>query len=278
MFNWITDRAWEETQKWIYEKLLDAINSFVNIMNNMGAELFSLSWIQAIILFFKYFGWALYVVGLIIAVFDTAIEAQSGKADFKGTAINALKGFFAVNLFTIVPIELYKFCISLQGTLTNSISGMIGGANSIQTSAQEALTAFTGTQGLFYILLLIATAYCIIKIFMQNIKRGGIMLIQIAVGSLYMFSIPRGTSDGFIQWSKRIIGICFTAFMQSTLLIAGLITFKNNMLLGLGIMLAANEVERVAEGFGLDTSTRGNMGGAIHATSAAINVFRTIKR
>ena len=33
-------------------------------------------------------------------------------------------------------------------------------------------------------------AYAVIKVFFANLKRGGILLIQIAVGSLYMFSVP----------------------------------------------------------------------------------------
>ena len=44
-------------------------------------------------------------------------------------------------------------------------------------------------------LLLIAFAYCVIKVFFQNIKRGGILLVQMSVGSLYMFSVPRGSMD-----------------------------------------------------------------------------------
>lgn len=35
---------------------------------------------------------------------------------------------------------------------------------------------------------MIALAYCVVKLFFANIKRGGILLCQIAVGSLYMFS------------------------------------------------------------------------------------------
>ena len=83
---------------------------------------------------------------------------------------------------------------------------------------------------------MIAFAYCVIKMFFANIKRGGILLIQIAVSSLYMFSVPRGYTDGFNQWCKQVIAICLTAFMQTTLLFLGLMTFPNNMLLGLGII------------------------------------------
>lgn len=77
-------------------------------------------------------------------------------------------------------------------------------------------------------------AYAVIKVFFANLKRGGILLIQIAVGSLYMFSIPRGYVDGFVQWMKQVIGLCLTAFLQSTILVAGLMVFKDHALLGLG--------------------------------------------
>ena len=53
-------------------------------------------------------------------------------------------------------------------------------------------------------------------------RSGGILLIQIAVGSLYMFSVPRGYTDGFIQWCTQIIGLCLSAFLQATILVAGL--------------------------------------------------------
>ena len=71
---------------------------------------------------------------------------------------------------------------------------------------------------LFNILTLAAFAYCVIKIFFANIKRGGILLIQMSVGALYMFSVPRGYTDGFNQWMKQVAAICLTAFMQTTLL------------------------------------------------------------
>ena len=131
---------------------------------------------------------------------------------------------------------------------------------------------------LFNILALIAFAYCVIKMFFANIKRGGILLIQIAVGSLYMFSVPRGYADGFNQWCKQVIAICLTAFMQTTLLFLGLMTFPNNMLLGLGIMLAANEVPRIAQQFGLDSSVRVNMMSVVHATTTAVNLTRSVAK
>ena len=128
------------------------------------------------------------------------------------------------------------------------------------------------------LLILIAFAYCVIKVFFANIKRGGILLIQIAVGELYMFSVPRGYADGFNQWCKQIAALCLTAFMQTTLLFLGMLSFQNNMLLGLGIMLAANEVPRIAQQFGLDSSVRVNMSSIVHTTSTAVSIGRAVAR
>ena len=96
------------------------------------------------------------------------------------------------------------------------------------------------------IFLLILMGYAVIKVFFANLKRGGILLIQIAVGSLYLFSVPRGYIDGFVGWCKQVIGLCLTAFLQATVLIAGLMVVKDQALLGLGLMLSAGEIPRIA--------------------------------
>ena len=93
-----------------------------------------------------------------------------------------------------------------------------------------------------------------------------------------MFSIPRGYTDGFDQWMKQVIALCMTAFMQTTLLFLGLMTFSTNMLLGLGVMLSANEVPRIAQQFGLDTSVKVNMMSVVHSTTSAVNLTRSIFR
>ena len=121
---------------------------------------------------------------------------------------------------------------------------------------------------------LILMAYAVIKVFFSNLKRGGILLIQIAVGSLYMFSVPRGYGDGFVQWCKQVIGLCLTAFLQATILVAGLMVFKDHALLGLGLMLSAGEIPRIAGAFGLDTTTKANLTSAVYTAQSAVNIRR----
>lgn len=281
----ISNIIWNTMLQWFYETIYGAVADFFTMMGNMGADIFDLDWIQATIKLFTLFGWALFAAGVVVAAFDVAIEYQCGRANIKTTAINILKGFFACSLIGIVPVELYKFCISLQNTFSHDLSRIFAGTQTLDLAGQSTsvlIGSFSVTNNvemnLFNLLALIAFAYCVIKIFFANIKRGGILLIQMAVGSLYMFSVPRGYADGFNQWMKQIAALCLTAFMQTTLLYLGLLTFPDNMLLGLGIMLAANEVPRIAQQFGLDSSVRVNMMSVVHATSTAVNLTRSVAR
>lgn len=282
----VSNTMWNVFLKWIYTAIYDAIAQFFTSIGNLGVEIFQLSWVEAALKLFMLVGWALFVAGLVVAVFDLAIEYQGqGRVNIRTAALNILKGFFAVSLFTILPVELYKFCVTLQNTFAGDLTRVFAGAQSVGVG-EQSMTVLEGSFAVasqvnfnvFNLLAMIALAYCVIKLFFSNIKRGGILLTQIAVGTLYMFSIPRGYADGFNQWVKQVIALCLTAFMQTTLLFLGLMTFATNMLLGLGIMLAANEVPRIAQQFGLDTSVKVNMMSVVHSTTTAVNMTRALCR
>lgn len=218
-------------------------------------------------------------------MFDVAIEAQSGKASVKTTALNVLKGFFAASLIGVLPVELYVFCISLQNTFAGDLAALFAGEQVSGISGVSLLVLqntfsvgnLTGISVLT-LLSMAAFAYCVVKIFFANIKRGGILLIQMTVGSLYMFSVPRGYTDGFVQWMKQVAALCLTAFLQTTMLFLGLLTFPKNMLLGLGVMLSAGEVPRIAQQFGLDSSAKVSVMNVINTTTRAVSVTRGLMK
>lgn len=294
MFIWdfVADTVLGQIVDWIYSQVVGFLGVFFSMMGNMGADLFEMSWVQSIILFFSYLAWALFATGIVVAGFEYAIESQSGRGNLPGTFQNILKGLLAVSMFTTVPVELYKLSVSLQGSFTAGFTGLgkdIGtAASEIISSLQDAGTwqdaATSGVLGglsgitnpIVMIFILILMGYATIKVFFSNLKRGGILVIQIAVGSLYMISVPRGYLDGFVGWCKQVIALCLTAFLQSTVLIAGLMIIKDHALLGLGLMLSANEIPRIAGQFGLETGTRANISSAVYTAQSAINLSRTV--
>ena len=218
----ISGSIWEVFLQWIYEAVYGAIADFFTLMGDMGIDLFALNWVQACLRLFSMFGWALFVAGLVVAIFDIAIEYQSmHQLNIKRQVMPILFGFLAVNLFTVVPVRLYTFCISTQNVLMHDLAGLFASEishMSLVDVAKQALTVMMGNVSVLSLLALIALGYCVVKIFFANIKRSGILMTQIAVGSLYMFSIPKGYTDGFIQWCKQVIALCVTAFLQMTLL------------------------------------------------------------
>jgi hypothetical protein len=131
---------------------------------------------------------------------------------------------------------------------------------------------------LFSLFFIILFGYCTIKVVFANIKRGGILLCQIAVGSLYLFSVPRGFTDGFYSWMKQVIATCLTAFLQTTILYIGLLTYTQHALLAVGICLSANEVPRIAQMFGLDTSVRVNMMSVSSTVSLGTRAVKAFKK
>ena len=289
IWNFVASAIMYEILDWFYGQFIGFLGNFFEKMGNMGVELFELTWVQAVVQFFSHLGWALFGVSLVVCAFECGIEYSSGRGNIKQTALNILKGFLAVSLFTVAPVRLYALAISLQGTLSRAITGYstIGevatemlsefeGISLVEMTEQHILSFGPITSPLMVVFCIILMAYAIIKVFFANLKRGGLLLIQIAVGSLYMFSIPRGYGDGFFQWMKQVIGLCLTAFLQATILVAGLMVFNTNALLGLGLMLSAGEVPRIAGAFGLDTTTRANIMSAVYTAQAAVNTTKTV--
>ena len=150
MFIWdfVANPIMDALMDWFYSQIVGFLGAFFAQMGNMGAELFELEWVQAVV--------------------------------------------------------LYSLSVALQGTFAQGITGAgsgIGdlGAAILENMESTSLTEIAaaghwgiGTNPLMLIFCIILMAYAVIKVFFANLKRGGILLIQIAVGSLYMFSIPRG--------------------------------------------------------------------------------------
>ena len=276
---------------WIYGQIVGFLGNFFALMGNMGVELFELDWVNAIVLFFSRLGWALFAVSVVVCAFECGIEYSAGRGNLQQSALNVIKGFLAVSLFTVVPVRLYALSVSLQGTFSAGLTGygrsigevgqdIVTELSEIQTLSDAVNSTHFGldviTSPIMILFCVILMAYAVLKVFFANLKRGGILLIQIAVGSLYMFSIPRGYLDGFVGWMKQVIGLCLTAFLQSTILIAGLMIFRDHALMGVGLMLSAGEVPRIAGNFGVDTTTKANVMSAVYTAQAAVSTTRTI--
>lgn len=274
----VSDAIWDTMFNWVFEKIYGLIAELFTFINETATDIFALSWVNAFISLFNSLAWMLFVCGLIVAVFDTAVAYESGQCNIKNTCVNVLKGFMAVSMVTVIPQRLYSFCINLQSNFATELLGnFIGSTNdSIVGTGLEVIFALGSDISLFSLFFIILFGYCTVKVVFSNIKRGGIMMCQIAVGRLHMFGVPRGYTDGFYSWCKQVIATCLTAFLQTTILYIGLLTFTQHPLLAVGICLSANEVPRIAQMFGLDTSVKVNMMSVSHTVSMGARMVNMI--
>ena len=275
----ISDAIWDIMFEWIFNKVYGLIAELFTFINETATDIFALSWVQVFVGLFGSFAWMLFVCGLVVAVFDTAVAYESGQANIKNTCINVLKGFMAASLVTVVPQRLYSFCVNMQGTFATELLGnfISGTSDTMADTGLAVIFALASDISLFSLFFMILFGYCTVKVVFANIKRGGIMLCQIAVGSLYMFGVPRGYTDGFYSWCKQVIATCLTAFLQTTILYLGLLTYTQHALLAVGICLSAAEVPRIAQMFGLDTSVKVNMMSVSHTMSMGAKAVGMLK-
>lgn len=275
----ISDAIWDIMFEWIFNKVYGLIAELFTFINETATDIFALSWVQVFVGLFGSFAWMLFVCGLIVAVFDTAVAYESGQANIKNTCINVLKGFMAASLVTVVPQRLYSFCVNMQGTFATELLGnfISGTSDTMADTGLAVIFALASDISLFSLFFMILFGYCTVKVVFANIKRGGIMLCQIAVGSIYMIGIPRGFTDGFSSWCKQVISTCLTAFLQTVILYLGLLTYTQHPLIAVGICLSATEVPRIAQMYGLDTSVRVNMMSVSHTVSMGAKAVGMLK-
>ena len=206
-------------------------------------------------------GFALFISGLSIAIYNIATSYSAYKTiHFKDNILPIFLGFFYTSLFVKIPPILYSFSVSLQKSFTNDLISLLTQhdisldeiTNDLISYLSKMVTSSIAQTFFFSLLIL----YAIFKVFISSIKRSGTLFAMIGVGSLYTFSISYSGLDSFLKWAKQIVALCVTGFLQSSLLILGLMTFTIHPLIGIGLLLSAGEVNKVAGQFGLDVSAK----------------------
>lgn len=228
-------------------------------------------------------GWALFLVGAVIAVLELGINynRDGNKGNTHDLGLNLFKGLIATTLYLQVPVLLFRGCIYLANTfLTSAKITVINDLIDASQNGTEDIANFDLSGELPNIIVLCVLLYCVIKIVFGMLKRGGTLLVIVTVGTLHMFSIPRGYTDAFNGWCKQVVALCFTIFMQS-ILFAGtfyLMSYQPNLSWTyMGVALVAAEVPKLAQQFGIDINARTNISTAVNMASSISMIMRNMR-
>ena len=308
----------EEVYHYVYYQLTSVALTMLDDVNGLSINFFSNEFIQAIVNFFTLFAWGLGLTGAAIAIMDFAVSYQTGGGgSFTGTGMNMLRLLVALLTFSSIPILLFQTSMDIYGTVRSVVVGSMDGAtvsitDLVKGAVQSMFKSVYGTlppvkiaNGIWEFLKkltdgfqatdpadaalssnadwwaliqLIILVWAIFKIFFSNLKRGGILLVQICVGSMHMLALARGYTDGFGSWCKQVAALCFTAFVQNLLYLLAIIMMQDaassSLYFSLGLLLVAAEVPRIAQMFGLDTSARFSLGNAAHNVSSVVSLVK----
>ncbi len=257
-----------------------SINDLFYMNNNFTTSIFDNNIVHSLLWFISILANLLFVTGIGFAFFEMGVNAHEGNGThISDVFLNIFKGLLASTCLTTLPVLLLKF--------TNDICYLICEAFTQQATIEFYYNTISGDtanyfSGWFSAFFFIAAFICVFKVFLGNLKRGGILLTLMFIGSIHIFSVPRGYVDSFFGWCKQVIGLCVTSFMSNILITLGALIYSTNqgadvgdLILSIGVMLSASEVPRIAQQFGLDTSMRANVSQAIFATSGITSIVRS---
>lgn len=251
--------------------------------------LFDNAAVKVFLLLVMTIGGFLYVAGIGFACANFTLETRDDvNKSFISTIKNIFIGFACYSTYTTIPIALLQFTNKICSSLINLVRTFTFAScldNLEKSGTLEALKdgllsqAFNGPSSAILTIYVIIMFVCVCKVFFAYLKRGGILISLMFVGSFHLFSIPRGYTDGFWSWCKQIIGVCVTGFLQQfiislSLMVVSLTGFKDiiSVFTSAGIALSAAEVPRILQQFGLDTSMKSNISQAIFATSGIMHI------
>lgn len=264
----ISSAAMDGITAWIIRQALSGAETVFAGITSSSADVFNYDWFKVIVGVFRCFGVLLFAVGVLLAFVDVGVEYRRRGVDLNGAMLNLGKGLLAVGLFATVPVPLYRFCVNIQSIIMDALA-----INWSFMSIIDALNA-KFTLSLLMIIMLIIIIVLMLIIYLDSLKRGGILLVQICIGSLYMISVPRGYMDNFYGWCKQVIALCLTTLFQNLLMFCGLMIIPTNLFLGIGTMFAAKEVPRICGQFGLDTSVKASFTGMAIGANASVQAIK----
>ncbi len=134
------------------------------------------------------------------------------------------------------------------------------------------------TSPIMLLFCVILMGYAVLKVFFANLKRGGILLIQIAVGQPLYVQRPTGLSGrlyGLGAAGYRLVPDRLSPVHHPHCGTHGVQGPRTD---GRGAYALGGRVPRIAGSFGLDTTTKANITSAVYTAQAAVNTHPNHRR
>lgn len=259
---------------YLKDRLLGGAGNVLKYMSDVSINLFDNEIVNDILQLMEYIGWILLAVGVLFAIMNVYIQyVENESINFHLLILNIFKAITAILFLKVGAIRIFELSI----TINKMVADITGKPNYQKSLDALASTLDKATVGIIWtliisVIVLVSVLICLVQI----LKRSGMYITHIMVGYLYIFSIPSGNTEGFTSWCKQTVAIALTNILQMALLFMGLSLMASDptkIFLGIGIIMAADKVEEIADKYGMSTGATGSMGSS--ASRAMRNMSNT---
>ncbi len=281
---------------WIFNSLLacvlSGVGKLLSLFSAYSLSLFTVPMVKSVLDLFQWCGMLIYAIGVLFGIFNYMIASKDNEmVDLPGLTLNIVYGFIATVMLLPGALFAWNFSVIFEKGFNNLIdqSNAISlvQVDKINNLFQALKGIIAGVfDGFWALVIFVIILIPIFIVLIQCAKRAGLFLIQIMVGYLYIFSIPSGGSDGFIEWCRQTIAIAVTNAIQVGLLLIGINLLADlaahsqhltaESFLGIGVILATTSVEKIAGRFGLAVNSRQHIGGAISQANSSISFGNSV--
>lgn len=240
---------------YLKDAILGSAGKVLSYLSGASVDLFSNILVTNVLALFDYLGYILLAIGTLFAIANVCITYhETGAIEVHLMIVNIIKAIIAIIFLQVGTIQLYE----LSNTLNSLVSQIVSTTDYNATVDNISSTLNNSQLGAMWIFLLALFALgAIIVCLLQIMKRGGMYMAQIIIGYLYIFSIPSGNTQGFFEWCRQTVAIALTNVVQTALLFIGMNLMAKDItkiFLGVGVILAASAVEKIAGRYGMSTN------------------------
>lgn len=251
------------------DKILGGSADAITYMTQASINLLDNNIVINVLNLFEYMGWIILTIGILFAIANVYIRyVENGTIDLHLLIVNLIRSIIAILFLKAGAVRLFE--------LSNTINGLI---SKITTTPdyKKSIASLSDILGkiqlniLWTIVIGLVAIIAIIICLLQIMKRAGMYIAQIMIGYLYLFSMPSGNIQDFIDWCKQTVAIAVTNILQTALLFTGMSIMAHDgksLFLGIGVIMAATKVEDIAGRYGMAT------GVGFRGMGSAFNNFR----
>lgn len=257
----------------LFNLLFKTAAKVITDVSKISVDILNNNMILSILDFFQMLGWIILVVGILFGVANYCIERIEGNiTPLDELFMSIFKSIIAV--YFIQPGSLLIF--NLATIITEAVKGII--AKPDYSSVVGSLSSTVSGYGPFWGFCLgVMWLISLLIIFIQALKRGGMYMMQIMVGYLYLFGLPSGNTEGILEWTRQTAALAATNVLQMAALILSLKLMMNSQFFAsLAVLAAATEADKIAGRFGMSAGGRQTFGGMVRGVSSGINTVSQV--